>query len=488
VNSELQATPREIAERILETGTLVTVIGDVMLDAWWRGRLDQTDSESPSAVFSVSGRDSMPGGAANTAMNLAALGARVRLVGVVGMDSEGKRLREHLDNAGVDTRWLLADALVHTATRNRITSGDQILLRIDEGETALLTPTLTSRLASAVEAATDGADAEIISDHGSSLGAAVRPALTRRRSRPPLSVVDAHDLRLWASIRPDLVTPNADEFARAIGIDLADTPSLEDTVVVSMDALLQATGAGAAVVTLGWEGAIALIPDQAPHHALASPAPDPHATGAGDTFVAALTLAKACGVSLQNAAEFAQVAADVVVGRADTAVCSSADLVARLSQPSNPSVSIEELERRLAADRAAGRRIVLTNGRFDMVHRGHIASLRQASQLGDVLVVALDDDDSLGRLMGPDRPVNSAHDRATILASLEFVDHVITVDADTPIPLLERLRPDIYATGGDYAAAMLDESATVVAYGGEVRILDHVSPRPSVLWSESAQR
>jgi D-beta-D-heptose 7-phosphate kinase/D-beta-D-heptose 1-phosphate adenosyltransferase len=164
-----------------------------------------------------------------------------------------------------------------------------------------------------------------------------------------------------------------------------------------------------------------------------------------------------------------------VVHRFGTSVCSTGDLVERLGRGGDAALAADELLRRVQQDRAAGRRIVVTNGCFDVLHRGHTTYLAQAARLGDVLVVAINSDESVRRLKGPDRPINSEADRAGVLAALSCVDYVTVFDSDTPIPLLERLRPDIYTKGGDYTPDMLAEAAVVRGYGGEVQIMEYVS-------------
>jgi D-beta-D-heptose 7-phosphate kinase / D-beta-D-heptose 1-phosphate adenosyltransferase len=238
--------------------------------------------------------------------------------------------------------------------------------------------------------------------------------------------------------------------------------------------LLAATGARAAVVTLDRDGTVLLTADGRRHRTWARPSSEKQASGAGDTFVAALTLARACRLPLTTGLDLAQAAADVVVHRFGTSVCSTADLAAHLGSFAEAALAPEELLARLSAERAAGRRIVLTNGCFDVLHRGHTSYLNQAKQLGDVLVVALNGDESVRRLKGPGRPINPVADRAGVLAALSCVDYVTVFDTDTPIPLIEALRPDIYAKGGDYTPQMLEETPVVEASGGQVRILDYV--------------
>jgi rfaE bifunctional protein nucleotidyltransferase chain/domain len=227
-------------------------------------------------------------------------------------------------------------------------------------------------------------------------------------------------------------------------------------------------------VTLDRDGTVLLDETGVLHRTWARPATEKQASGAGDTFVAALTLARACGLPLTTSADLAQSAADVVVTRPGTSVCSTDDLTDHLAGFADSALSADDLVRRLEADRAAGRTIVFTNGCFDVLHRGHTTSLNQAKRCGDVLVVAINDDESVRRLKGEGRPINPVQDRAGVLAALSCVDHVTVFSEDTPVALIERVRPDVYAKGGDHSDDDMVESEVVRALGGEVRILDYV--------------
>jgi rfaE bifunctional protein nucleotidyltransferase chain/domain len=212
----------------------------------------------------------------------------------------------------------------------------------------------------------------------------------------------------------------------------------------------------------------------ASHRTWARPEAEKQASGAGDTFVAALTLARAAGLPLTTSVDLAQAAADVVVHRPGTSVCTTEELARHLGGFADTALTADELARQVQAHRREGRRIVLTNGCFDVLHRGHTRYLNQAKQLGDVLVVALNSDSSVRQLKGQDRPVNPEADRAAVIAALSCVDHVTVFDTPTPIPLIEMLQPDVYAKGGDYTPEMLAETAAVERYGGTVTILDYV--------------
>ena len=276
-------------------------------------------------------------------------------------------------------------------------------------------------------------------------------------------------------LQPDLATPNALEAARMLGVALPAGGDRATFLAEHRKELAEATGARAVVVTLDRDGTVLLPATGDAHRTWARPATEKQASGAGDTFVAALTLARACTLPLTTSLDLAQAAADVVVHHAGTSVCSSADLTRYLASFADTALSADELARHIQGDRAEGRRIVLTNGCFDVLHRGHTRYLNQAKQLGDILVVALNSDESVRRLKGPGRPINTVADRAAVIAALSCVDYVTVFDTPTPIPLIEKLRPDIYAKGGDYTPEMLAETEAVERCGGQVSILDYVA-------------
>ncbi len=477
--AEVRGLAAWVPAAIADRAPAVTVIGDAMLDGWWSGTIERFCREAPAPVVDITRRDYAAGGAANTAMNLAALGAHVRMCGLIGTDDAGRRLRGILEDAGVDTTHLLQDPRVGTTTKYRILGGDQVMLRLDDTHDGLPASALAA-LAAAVPAAVADADAVMVCDYGSgALGDEVRTALGQAlvEGPGPLVVVDAHDTAAWSTLGPDIVTPNAQEAAQVLAVRLDPRSDRAATVAARRDELLAATNAAAVVVTLDRDGTVLLGRDGEEHRTWARPASERQASGAGDTFVASLTAARAAGLPLTTSLDLAQAAADVVVHRPGTSVCTTADLTGHLQQVADTALTTEELLRRVAEDRAAGKRIVLTNGCFDVLHRGHTRSLNQAKQLGDVLVVALNDDAGVRRLKGPDRPINPIADRAGIIASLSCVDYVTVFASDTLVPLIELLRPDVYAKGGDYTAQMLEETPAVEACGGRVSILDYVPER-----------
>ena len=493
----------------------MTVIGDSILDGWWDGTIERFCREAPAPVVQVQRRDFAPGGAANTAMNLAALGAQVRFVSLVGGDTEGRTLLEHLESAGVDVSHVVSHADMTTTTKFRVSSGGQVMLRLDDAASEVPAEGLRL-LAAAIPAAISGSSAVVLCDYGAgALDGAAREAIFEHlgsQSEGPqgelpqpegpqavgeeagfpgdrknmlaarqnkLVVVDAHYPGRWAQLHPDLATPNAQEAARLLGTEFPGGAARCPFVEAHSDQLLRASGAAAVVVTLDREGTLTIRPNRnsqkpATHRTWARPQAEKQASGAGDTFVAALTIARAAGLPLTTSVDLAQAAADVVVHRPGTSVCTTEELAKHLRGFADTALTDSELARQVEEHRREGKRIVLTNGCFDVLHRGHTRYLNQAKQLGDVLVVALNSDSSVRKLKGPDRPVNHEADRAAVIAALSCVDHVTVFDTPTPIPLIDLLRPDVYAKGGDYTPEMLQETEAVERYGGTVSILDYV--------------
>lgn len=463
--------------RMSAAAPALVVAGDAILDRWWSGTSARLSREAPVPVVEVEHRRNVAGGAANAAVNAAALGARVRFVGLVGEDAAGDELLRLLADASVDVSGVHRVPGLATPVKTRIVADDQVLVRADESAAPPPRETLgrlVDELATRLGTALDGARAVLVSGYGSpALPHAVARALERRR--PEWVVVDAHDLAPWRGIRPDLVVPNARETEALVGTPLGAAGDRVAAVVDASDRVLAAADAAAAIVTLDRDGTVLLRPGHPPLRTRAHPTAERFASGAGDTFAAAVTTALAVGASLDDATRIGQHAADIVVRALGTTVCATAALETAVRSTAPAAMSQTALVEAIARDRAAGLRIVFTNGCFDVLHLGHTTYLREAGRLGDRLVVAINDDASVRRLKGPDRPVNGEADRASVVAALECVDYVTVFDGDTPVPLIDALHPDVYVKGGDYTPEMLPETPAVLAYGGEVRTVGYVT-------------
>ncbi|MEV4398614.1 D-glycero-beta-D-manno-heptose 1-phosphate adenylyltransferase [Nonomuraea sp. NPDC049607] len=454
------------------------VVGDVMLDSWLHGSAKRLAQEAPVPVLNLEAVEDAPGGAANTAANLVALGARVRLVGVVGDDPCGDQLVQALRLLGVETDLLPVPGR-RTAHKRRLVAGGQLVARYDEEDRDVVPPETERDLLARLSDAVTGADVVVACDYG---GGVFTPAVRRSLAGLPLLVVDAHAIAPWGECGPAAVLPNYAEVVHLLG-EAADTTVATDAVdrpaylMARSERILAATRARIAVTTLDGEGTLLHRAGRPPYRTYAQPAPPHMATGAGDTYTAAFSLWLAAGATPEEAAEAGQAAAGVVVRRPGTAVCTRYELLRALRRQEGTVQAPERLAQLLDEHRRRGERIVFTNGCFDVLHRGHVSYLEQAGQLGDVLVVAVNSDLSVTRLKGPGRPVNPCEDRMSVLAALNDVDYVTEFDEDTPERLIRLIRPEIYVKGGDYTPEMLAEAPLVRSLGGEVRVLDYLPDR-----------
>jgi D-beta-D-heptose 7-phosphate kinase/D-beta-D-heptose 1-phosphate adenosyltransferase len=304
-------------------------------------------------------------------------------------------------------------------------------------------------------------------------------ALADSQARSPRVVVaDSKQLSAFRRVGLTGVKPNYVEAMQLLGVSDEGAPvSRAERLLRDEKRLLEITGTRIAAVTLDCEGAIVFERGRAPYRTYARPISRGCPSGAGDTFLAAFTLALAAGADTAAAGEIASAAAAVVVGKEGTAICSAAELRDCLSADGTPTGGRARLAVELAEHRRLGRRIVFTNGCFDILHRGHVTYLRRARELGDVLVVGVNSDASIRRLKGPTRPINTLEDRLAVLAALRFVDHLVPFDEDTPHELIRVVRPDVFVKGGDYTRDRLPEAALVEELGGVVRILPLVEDR-----------
>ena len=458
-------------------GLRVLVIGEAMLDAYLHGTSGRLCREAPVPIVAVEARTDVPGGAANAAVNARALGARVTLLSVTGDDEEGAALRAALAARDVDTSHVLVDPARRTLAKHRVFAGAQMLVRFDVGSTSRVDRAHEAALVERLGALLAAHDAVIVSDYGyglltprviDALGAA--QAVSSR-----VIVADSKALGAFRGVGVTAVKPNYDETLRLLGgRTAARAGARADVMARHGERLLEITGAQIAAVTLDTEGALFFERGRAPYRTYARPADHARAAGAGDTFAGALALALAAGGDLAITAEIASAAAAVVVAKEGTATCSRDELRAYVAGDEKLAPDLASLLGRLAAARRVGKRIVLTNGCFDILHRGHIGYLNAAKTLGDILVVGLNTDASVRRLKGPTRPINALEDRSAVLAGLSAVDHIVAFDEPTAIELCAAVRPHVFVKGGDYTRDRLPEAAVVESQGGEVQLLPYL--------------
>jgi D-beta-D-heptose 7-phosphate kinase/D-beta-D-heptose 1-phosphate adenosyltransferase len=459
-------------------GSSVLVIGDVMLDRYWFGATGRVSQEAPVPIVDVDSTEDRPGGAANVAMNLAALGIDVALIGVVGDDEAAAILRRQLAAANVRA-YLVAVAGWPTILKVRVVSRRQQVLRVDFERA--LTDDVQQQLERLLRDHVAAADVVVLEDYDKGALARPRRLIEIAHSLGKRVVVDPKFKPFDAYRGADVIKPNAAEFERAVGgcADDADFVAKGHALAVSCEF-------GALVVTRGERG-MAVIEREGPHHHVAARRVDVFdETGAGDTVAAGLAAGLAVGLNVHDSAVLANLAAGIVVTKSGTASATVAEL--RRALAVGGIVTRDELLRIVADAQRAGERIVFTNGCFDILHAGHVAYLAEARALGDRLIVAVNDDASVARLKGAGRPVNGVAQRQRVLAALASVDWVVAFDEDTPESLLTALRPDVLVKGGDYTVDRVVGADIVRGYGGDVQVLGLIPHASTSAIIEEARR
>jgi len=457
----------------------VLVLGDAILDVYLRGSSDRLCQEAPVPIVSLCERHEAPGGACNTALNAAALGARVTMLSAIGRDQEGDRLVQMLERSGVDCQALLPHAERRTLCKQRIVAGSQLVARLDQGDTGQLPLRQQRLLAGRLSELWAQHDAIILSDYdyGTIGGEVIRAIGTRQQSHSAVLVGDSKCLRRFDGVHFTAVKPNYSQALQLLAAFQVPEHRRIDQVLGWEQALPSAVDADAVAVTLDRDGAVIFERGRPPLRTFTRAGLQTRAAGAGDTYVASLAMALAAGATVPQAAEIAAAASAIVVGRDGTSCCAQTALIDELTGREQADYRLDSLLPRLNECRRRGQRIVLTNGCFDILHRGHITYLSQARALGDVLVVGLNADESIARLKGPERPVNTLADRVQVLAALSCVSHVVAFDEDTPCQLVQAIRPDVFVKGGDYTRERLPEAEVVERLGGRVEILPLVRDR-----------
>lgn len=462
-------------------GLRALVVGDAMLDTYLDGPATRLCKEGPVPVVVKTTEHQAPGGAANVAVNLRALGADVIFIGLVGQDRAAEELRAALRARQVDDGGLIADPGCATIRKMRILANEQYVVRVDEGETRGCTEQGRRCLLEAVEAAFPRCDVVVVPDYGYGAASDEVIALLRRlrQARPVVLAVDAKDVRRFATAGATIVTPNLAEACAAAGEPDAAAPGGDPARAERVARrLLELIDAEIIAVTLACDGVLLLERSGTATHLPAHAVPRAGDVGAGDSFTAAMALALTSGAGAVQAAKIGIDAAGIAVTQPWTSAVRFQDLLRRVSlDGSAPSTPLKALAAILDAERFAGKTIVFTNGVFDILHAGHVQLLQRAKRLGDILVVGVNSDASVRRLKGQARPINHERDRLALVAALDPVDHAILFEEDTPADLIRALRPHIHVKGGDYVADRLPEIEAVREVGARVEILPLVEGR-----------
>ncbi|MGQ0696754.1 MAG: bifunctional D-glycero-beta-D-manno-heptose-7-phosphate kinase/D-glycero-beta-D-manno-heptose 1-phosphate adenylyltransferase HldE [Panacagrimonas sp.] len=446
------------------------VAGDVMLDRYWSGPTQRISPEAPVPVVRVGKDEVRPGGAANVALNIAALGGHAVLLGVVGLDPPAKMLSERLALSGIAADWIESPRLP-TITKLRVMSRNQQVIRLDFEESFASEGAFDrGRLILRFTELLAGMNAVVLSDYakGTLTDAPALIAQCRALNKPV--VVDPKGTDFMRYRGATLLTPNMGELEAVVG------PCPDEASLVAKGERLRADlQLDALLVTRSEHGMSLLRPGKPPLHLPTQAQEVFDVTGAGDTVIATLAASIAAGLDFADAVRLSNIAAGIVVGKLGTATASRAELEVALHRPAEGEeslVSEEALLAKLLSARQRGHTVVMTNGCFDLLHVGHVRYLEAARRLGDLLIVAVNEDDSVRRLKGPSRPVNTCGDRMRVLGALKCVDYVVPFSEDTPARLIGRVLPDVLVKGGDYKPEQIAGYEAVTSNGGKVVTLD----------------
>lgn len=449
----------------------ILVVGDVMIDRYIAGETSRISPEAPVPIVRAEFEDCRPGGAANVAANLSALGAATRLLTVCGDDASGNDLANLMADHRVEL-IAIPDLGQRTTQKIRLISDGQQIARIDYD--GAVSEAARAELAQCFEESLEGVSAVVFSDYDKGTLADLPEFLGLCRRRGIRAFVDPKTADAARYKDAFLLKPNKREFHALFGA-CSDESIVEQAQIalssLNLEYLVVTRGAkGIVVVSRGGE----LV--QQPTEALEVF----DVTGAGDTIMAALVMGFVEGLPIDIAVDRANVAASIAISRPGTHVVSHRDLEERMRQRNKPKtkvVSLQQLISRTAAQRGSGSRLVFTNGCFDILHAGHVRLLSYAKQHGDILVVGLNSDQSVRRLKGEQRPIHCLADRADLLSEMASVDYVVAFEEDTPLKLIENLLPDVLVKGGDYTVETIVGADLVRQNGGTVVIAPTLAGR-----------
>ncbi|MFN2258036.1 MAG: bifunctional D-glycero-beta-D-manno-heptose-7-phosphate kinase/D-glycero-beta-D-manno-heptose 1-phosphate adenylyltransferase HldE [Desulfuromonadaceae bacterium] len=455
------------------------VVGDLMLDEYLWGATERISPEAPVPVVNVGREDLRLGGAGNVVNNLRVLGAHVVLASVLGDDRDGEVIRERLQRAQVDVDALVHDHSRTTSRKTRILAGNQQMLRIDRESTQEIGQQVEEQLLQKLSLKIAAADVIYLSDYGKGVlsESLIQGIISQAKQKNIPVVVDPKGADYVRYRGATLLTPNRKEASLATGINIDD----ECTLCEAGSQILASAQLQALVLTRSEQGMTLFQHNAKPIHLPTRGREVYDVSGAGDTVLTMIGLGLATGFSLIQAAFMANIAAGVVVGKVGTSTASPDEIVEAagfLVAGSQTKIcdphALQIMLRRL---RQMGRKVVFTNGCFDILHAGHVSYLQRARELGDLLVVGLNSDASVRRLKGNSRPLVPEADRAVILAALSCVDHVVIFDENTPLELISLLQPDILVKGNDYAEAEVVGADLVQEWGGRVELMPFVTGR-----------
>ncbi len=447
----------------------VLVIGDLMLDRYWHGETSRISPEAPVPVVLVGDAEERAGGSGNVALNISALGANIDVIGYTGNDEAADALEEILSSAGVGCAF---ERIIgsRTVTKLRVISRHQQLIRLDfeDGFNEQRTDVLIERANELMASA----GAVVLSDYGKGTLRDFPSLIKAARAANTPVLIDPKGSDFSRYKGATLITPNLTEFEAVVGTCISDSEIESRGMQLINDLELEAM-----LITRSERGMTLLQKSHVPIHLPTKAQEVFDVTGAGDTVIAMLAAAIAAGEVLSNAMALANLAAGVVVGKLGTATVSPAELQQAMRGEASLTRGVYDEDALLDVVTQAkqhGERIVMTNGCFDILHPGHVSYLQKARAMGDRLIIAVNDDESVKKLKGPERPINTLDRRMALLSALECVDWVVSFSEDTPERLICKILPDALVKGGDYKPEQVAGGECVIKHGGEVNIIEFI--------------
>lgn len=429
----------------------ILLVGDLMIDHYLWGNCERISPEAPVAIVDIEKESSVLGGAGNVANNLYALGAEVDILSVIGDDKNADKLKKMLEKIDINSNDLIVEKGRKTSMKNRIIASNQHIIRYDKESKKNISNEIEIEIINLFKSKIEFYDIVILSDYGKGL-------LTENLTQSLISIGNEANIKVLVDPKgfeyekyknAYLLTPNKKEAINATNIQIEDKISLERAI----RKLKEDYNLNISLVTLSEDGIAIYDENLRIKPTVAKEVYD--VTGAGDTVIASIAFALACGYDIDKAVEFSNLSAGVVVGKIGSATATLNEIIAYESSINKSNShshikTIEEIKKLSIELKNVGKKIVFTNGCFDILHIGHVKYLEEAKGYGDVLILGLNSDNSVRRLKGDSRPINSEDDRAYILASLEAVDYVVKFTDDTPYELIKSIAPHILVKGGDY--------------------------------------
>ncbi|OIR02832.1 bifunctional protein HldE [mine drainage metagenome] len=476
MNANLIETVRQFSQ----TNKTVLVIGDVMLDRYLMGSVHRISPEAPVPVVLLNQAEDRAGGAANVAANLKGLGLNTQIIGCIGNDATGNMLKTIIADAGIETTHVMTSSLRPTVSKTRVMSGNQQIVRIDDESAAAFTSEENKQLLNNVaQALSEQPAIVILSDYAKGIlsDASCKAIIQQCKSLGIPVIADPKGRDYSKYHGASALTPNKKETAEACNVAIHETEAL----LKAAQALKEQLDLDFLAVTRGEEG-ISVIDAQGIQHIPATAKQVFDVSGAGDTVIATLAAGLVHGLSAHDALQLANIAAGVVVAKVGTVPVKQAELLKALISEDGQSQAdkicdLTQLKTLVSHWKDSHKKIVFTNGCFDLLHAGHVTYLEAAKKTGDILILGLNTDRSVSALKGPTRPVIHEQDRARVLAALAAVDAVILFDEDTPLQLIDTIRPDVIVKGDDYTEEQVVGGTEVKSWGGAVKLIPLVQGR-----------